>query len=228
VRRLVLAAGLMALLTGCGTAAQTAKNPEPTSTPLRVHQANVGTAITLTGVDDANGGGTLKLAVKVKDVVSTAVGQGAFENPRKGERFAAVQFVFKNVGSTPYHDSPTFGAKVIDTGGHAYDPTVATVSAGPGFSRVVGLLRGQVRSGYIVFAVPRTAKIVGVRYALNAGYATELGEWHVPPRPQQTLLGTPTHLNGPGRHRRSPHWRPTVSHRPWTPAPTCQRWCSHG
>jgi hypothetical protein len=204
---------MAALLTGCGTAAQTARNPEPTSTSLHVHHANVGTALTLTGVDDANGAGRLKLAVKVKNVVSTAVGRGAFENPRKGERFAAVQFVFKNIGTTAYHDSPTFGAKVIDASGHAYDPTVATVSVGPGFARVVSLLYGQVRSGFIVFAVPETARIVGVQYALNAGYATELGQWRVVPRPQRTTVGTPTQLNDPGRHR-----RPTGSHRPWTPS----------
>jgi hypothetical protein len=179
VWRLVLSAGMAALLTGCGTAAQTAKNPEPTTTPLRVHQANVGDAIALTGADDAGATGTLKLAVKVKKVIPTAVGRGAFENPRKGERFVAVRFVLKNIGATAYQDSPTFGAKVIDDSGHGYDPTVATVSAGRGFPRVVTLLHDQVGSGFIVFAVPRSARIVAVQYALNAGYATELGQWRV-------------------------------------------------
>jgi hypothetical protein len=114
VRRLVLTAGAV-LLAGCGTAAQTARNPEPTaSTRPRMHRQNVGDVTVLTGVDDASGTGTLRLAVKVKDVVSTAMGRGAFEKPRKGERFAAVRFVFKNVGATGYHDSPTFGAKLID------------------------------------------------------------------------------------------------------------------
>jgi hypothetical protein len=180
VRRLVLTAGAV-LLAGCGTSAQTAKNPEPTaSTRPRMHRQNVGDVTVLTGVDDASGTGTLRLAVKVKDVVSTAAGRGAFEKPRKGERFAAVRFVFKNVGVTGYHDSPTFGAKLIDVSGNGYDPTVATVTAGPGFARVVNLARGQVRSGFIVFAVPRTARIAAVQYALNAGYAPEMGEWRVP------------------------------------------------
>ncbi|MDN3351663.1 DUF4352 domain-containing protein [Actinomadura sp. DC4] len=179
MRRLVLAAGMAALLTGCGTAAQTAKNPEPTTTPIHLHAANVGEAITLTGVDDAGVTGTLTLAVKVKKVISTAVGRGTFEKPRKGERFVAVRFVFKNIGSTAYQDSPTFGAKVIDEAGHGYDPTVATVTAGRGFPRVVTLLHDQIGAGFIVFAVPRTARIVSVQYALNAGYATELGQWRV-------------------------------------------------
>jgi hypothetical protein len=184
VRRLALVAGLTGLavlLGGCGSAAETAKNPQPSDSRPRVRLANVGDAVVLTGVDDASGTGTLRMAVKVKNVVPTAVGRGAFETPRRGERFAAVRFVFKNMGTTAYHDSPTFGAKVIDSAGHGYDPTVATVSAGPGFPRVVRLTRGQVRSGYIVFAVPKAAKIVSVQYALNAGYAPELGEWRVPP-----------------------------------------------
>jgi hypothetical protein len=191
VRRLVLAAGIAGLLTGCGTAAQTAKNPEPIgSAPPRVHQADVGDAIVLSGADDPSGTGRLRMAVKVENVVPTAAGQGAFENPRKGERFAAVRFVLKNVGATVYHDSPTFGAKVVDASGHGYDPTVATVSAGPGFARVVTLPHGQSRTGYIVFAVPRKTRIISVQYALNAGYAPDLGEWHVPLNdPTPRILG---------------------------------------
>ena len=190
MRRLALVAGLTVLLGGCGSAAETAKNPSPTDSRPRVRRVSVGDAVVLTGVDDANGTGTLRMAVKVKNVVSTAIGRGAFEKPRRGERFAAVRFVFKNIGVTAYHDSPTFGAKVIDSAGHGYDPTVATVSAGPGFPRVMSLALGQVRSGYIVFAVPRAAKIVSVRYALNAGYAPDLGEWRVPPR--TATRGRPT------------------------------------
>jgi hypothetical protein len=165
-------------LTACGTAVQTARNPEPTASARpRVHRANVGQAITLTGTDDANGSGGLRIAVRVRNVVANAVGRGAFESPRKGERFAAVRFVLENVGQTEYQDSPTFGAKLIDDTGHGYDPTVATVAAGPGFDRVVSLRHGQSRSGFIVFAIPRTARIAAVQYALNAGYAPELGEW---------------------------------------------------
>jgi hypothetical protein len=177
VRRLVLAAGLALVLTGCGNAAQTARNPVPTGTTPQVRQANVGEAIVLSGVDDASGAGRLTLAVTVAKVVPTATGKGAFETPRKGERFVAVRFVFKNAGRTAYHDSPTFGAKVVDASGRAYDPTVATVSAGAGFPRVMSLPHGRSRAGYIVFAVPKKARIIGVRYSLNAGYADELGEW---------------------------------------------------
>jgi hypothetical protein len=182
VRRLALASGIAVLLTGCGTAAQTAKNPVPaTRHALHVHRADVGGIIVLAGVDDATGTGSLRLAVKVKNVVPTAAGRGAFDQPRKGERFAAVRFVFKNLGLTPYHDSPTFGAKLVDTAGHGYDPTVATVSSGPGFPRVLSLPHGRVRAGFIVFAVPATARIAAVQYALDAGDARDLGEWHVPP-----------------------------------------------
>jgi hypothetical protein len=178
VRRRVLATGALVVLTGCGNAAQTARNPESAgSTPPQMQRAVIGQPIVLSGVDDASGTGELKLSVSVKKVVPTAVGKGAFEKPRKGERFAAVRFVFKNVGETAYHDSPTFGAKLIDTTGKGYDPTVATVSAGAAFPRVLNLPHGRSKSGYIVFAVPKKARISCVQYALNAGAADELGEW---------------------------------------------------
>jgi hypothetical protein len=180
VRRLVLAAGMAVLLTGCGSAAQTAKNPQPTgSAPPHVHRAKVGDPIALTGADDVGGTGRLRLAVKVDKVVSPAVGKGAFETPRKGERFVAVRFVLKNIGKTAYDDSPTYGAKAIDASGRGYDPTVATVSAGPGFPRVVRLTRGKVKAGFIVFAVPKRAKVTAVQYALNAGLAEDVGEWRL-------------------------------------------------
>ncbi len=178
MRRLVLAAVMAVLIAGCGNAAQTAKNPEPpdSSPPVNVRHAKVGGAVLLTAAG-AGGAGSLRLGVKVQQVVPATTGQGEFDVPRKGERFMAVRFVLKNLGTTPYDDSPTYGAKVVDGSGHEYDPTVATVSAGPGFGRLLVLRHDQVASGYIVFAVPRASRITGVRYTLNAG---DRGEWDVP------------------------------------------------
>lgn len=182
VRRLVLTAGAAALLTGCGSNAQTARNPQPPDTTpaaVRMHRVAVGDVVTLTGTDDAGRRDRLRLKVKVGRVLQTVRGRDVYDTPRKGERFAAVRFVVKNVGTSPYVDSPTYGAQAVDDDGATYDPTVARVTAGPGFARVVRLGRGQVRAGYIVFAVPRRARIVGVRYALNAGQAPDHAEWRV-------------------------------------------------
>ncbi|MCO5994068.1 DUF4352 domain-containing protein [Actinoallomurus rhizosphaericola] len=183
VRRLALTAAVTAaLLAGCGNAARTANNPQtatPSPTP-RVRQVTVGQTVTLSGADDSGGAGRLRLAVKVKQVLPTATGHGAFQKPRKGERFVAVRFVLKNVGDTAYDDSPTYGANVVDTAGRTYDPTVAAVTAGPGFPKVVRLRQGQAASGFMVFAVPKKAKVVAVAYALNAGFATDRAEWRVP------------------------------------------------
>jgi hypothetical protein len=177
VRTLVVAAGMAVLSTvavaSCGTSAETARNPEPTrSAPRRVRHVPLGHAVTLAD-------GRLRMAVAVTKVLSSAKGRGTYEQPRKGERFAAVRFVLKNVGETDYQDSPTFGAKLVDTTGQGYDPTVAAVTAGPGFARVVRLPHGRARSGFVVFAIPRRARIARVEYALNAGDAPERAEWRV-------------------------------------------------
>jgi hypothetical protein len=170
---------MAALIAGCANPAQTAKNPQspiPSPTP-RIQEVKVGRTVTLSGADDSGGADRLRLAVKVKEIVSTATGHGAFQQPRKGERFIAVRFMLKNVGDAAYDDSPTYGANIVDGTGRTYDPTVATVTAGPGFPKVVKLRQGQARSGLIVFAVPKKAKVVSVRYALNAGFAADRAEW---------------------------------------------------
>lgn len=180
MRRLVLTAGLVVMLAGCGSSAQTAKNPEPPddSPAPTIHQARLGDLVRLTGADAA-GHGRLQLAVKVKQVVRSATGQGPFETPRKGERFVAVRIVLKNLGDTTYDDSPTYGAKLVDDTGQGYDPTVATVSAGPGFARLVRLRRGQTAGGFVVFAVPRTAHVTLVQYSLYSGVAEDRGQWRL-------------------------------------------------
>jgi Domain of unknown function (DUF4352) len=179
MRRLALTAGIAALLAGCGNPAQTANNsqsPSPSPT-TRTQQVKIGQTVTLSGADDSGDAGRLRLAVKVKQMVTKATGYDAFQQPRTGERFVAVRFVLKNVGDAAYDDSPTYGAEVVDGVGRTYDPTVAAVTAGPGFPKVVKLRHGQARYGFIVFAVPKKAKVVSVRYVLNAGFAADRAEW---------------------------------------------------
>lgn len=185
VRMLVLAAGAAVLLTACTSAAQTARDPEPSdSTPpprATVRELRIGRPVTLTGTDDAGHPGRLRIAVKVDRLLTTAYGRGAWSAPGPGERFVAARFVLKNVGTARYDDGPGYGAAVIDAAGHSYDPMVAAVTAGPGFGRVLRLRHGQARSGYVVFAVPKRARIVAVRYALNGGLAADRAEWRPAP-----------------------------------------------
>jgi hypothetical protein len=163
------------LLAGCGSAAQTAKNPEPadSSPPVHLHSVSVGQVVALTGA------ARLRLAVKVRRVLTHAVGQNHFDTPRKGERFLAVALVLKNIGPTVFQDSPTYGAQVVDDTGRAYDPTVADITAGPGFPSAVRLRHGQVRAGFVVFAVPKAAIVTAVRYSLSSGSAEDRAEWHL-------------------------------------------------
>lgn len=209
MRILLLAAGAAVLLAACGNAAQTATNPQPADrtppAPITVHQLRLGRAVTLTGADDARHPGRLRIAVRVDRVLATAHGRGAYSVPGRGERFVAVRFVLKNMGTARYDDGPNYGAAVVDAGGHSYDPMDAAITAGPGFGRVVRLRHGQVRAGYIVFAVPKRARIIDVRYALNAGLAPDRAEWRViAPSPAQAggREESPTDRTDDGGHHR--------------------------
>lgn len=183
--RTLLAAGaavsLAACLAACGTASPAeAPSARPSATPtLPPQKAKIGVMITLTGADDSGVADKLKLAVEVNKVVLGAAWKGAFAKPGKGQRLVAVRFMIKNTGTALYDDSPAYGAKLVDGDGHTYDPLEAAVANGPGFGNNVKLRHGQSKSGYIVFLVPKIAKIVNVEYALNAGYAADSAQWEL-------------------------------------------------
>jgi Domain of unknown function (DUF4352) len=184
VRALLTAGAAVSLavcLAACGTASPTTlSSAAPSATPtLPPQRVKVGAMITLTGADDSGEADKLKVGVEVKKVVLGAAWKGAFAKPGKGQRLVAVRFMFKNTGEALYDDSPAYGAKLVDSDGHTYDPLEAAVTNGPGFGNDVKLKHGQSKTGYIVFMVPKAAKIVNVEYALNAGYAADSALWQL-------------------------------------------------
>ena len=92
----------------------------------------------------------------------------------------AVQFRVRNVGKVAYNDSPTNGAKVSDASGQQFDPSIMAqrVSAGPVLPASVKLAPGGTALGYIVFEVPKAAKIKSVQFGTDSGFG-ETGEWRI-------------------------------------------------
>jgi hypothetical protein len=135
-------------------------------------QAKVGDTITLKGNESG-----LKIAVTVVRVSPSAKGKDEFNQPEKGHRFVAVQITLKNVGSVAYDDSPGNGAKIIDTEDQQYDADIADVAAGPSIGSDVKLGAGSTRKGYLVFSVPRKAKLAKFQFTLDSGFASQAAEW---------------------------------------------------
>ncbi|AVZ70995.1 hypothetical protein SLUN_00675 [Streptomyces lunaelactis] len=144
-------------------------------TPSRAPSATVGNTLDLTGTGNGE-----KLAVTVVRVVDPAGAKNEFSSPEAGMRFVAVQFRLKNTGTAVYKDSPSNGAKVVDTQGQQFDATFEETTAGPNFPGSVTIGPGDTGLGFIIFEVPKASKIAKVQFAMNSGYSTDTGQWNVP------------------------------------------------
>lgn len=171
---LLLSAVLTLGLTACAPAEVTSSPDEKPAEAQKTQevQAKVGDTITLKGNDEG-----MKVAVTVVKVAQKAEGKDEFNQPEPGQRFAAVQIRLKNVGTIAYDDSPGNGAKVVDAQDQQYESYLGDVALGPSIGSDVKLAPGSTRKGYLVFSVPKKAKLTKFQFTLDSGFATQSGEW---------------------------------------------------
>lgn len=137
--------------------------------------ARLGDTITVKGLEEG-----ARIQVSAVKYVATVTSTDEFSKPAAGNRFVAVQFVIKNTGTVAYEDSPSNGAKVSDAEGQQFDATIIVQrsSAGPGLPAQVKLAPGGTAKGFLVFEVPKAAKIASVQFSQNSGFG-ETAEWKI-------------------------------------------------
>jgi hypothetical protein len=131
----------------------------------------VGKALVLDGFDN------LHMRVKLLAKMDPAKASSDFFAPGAGKRYVALRLRLTNVSRVRYDDSPSNGASVIDTRGREYpasifdpvEPALGSPNIAPGDFRV----------GYITFEVPKGAKLRIFQFALNSGFADDVGEWRL-------------------------------------------------
>ncbi|WP_051945093.1 DUF4352 domain-containing protein [Streptacidiphilus rugosus] len=189
-RRTVLAVALGALIIA-GTAAckdttggSVSTDAKPT-TAASGHSSGSGSGST-SGSKSAKVGDTIALKgmdstadVTVVRIVDNPAGADEFNTPEAGKRFFAVQFRIKATGSKAYSDSPSNGAKVVDSQGQAYEADISDTKAGQSFPASVNIAPGGSGLGFIVFQVPSNAKITQIQFGLDSGMADQTGQWNV-------------------------------------------------
>lgn len=143
--------------------------------PARSPSAAVGDTVELTGNLDGE-----SLAVTLVKLVDPAGAKNQYATPEAGTRFVAVQFRLKNTGTAVYNDSPSNGAKIVDTQGQQFSPSYNDTGAGPSFPGRVTVAPGDTGLGFLTFEVPKTSKIAKVQFAMNSGFSPNTGQWTVP------------------------------------------------
>ncbi|MCF3101309.1 DUF4352 domain-containing protein [Streptomyces roseoverticillatus] len=118
-----------------------------------------------------------QLDVTLKGFADPAHSDNKYLQPAAGKHWVAAQFELVNTGTVAYSDSPSSGAKVIDTQGQAFTQTMGGVTEGPKFPVTVNLAQGAKSLGWIVFSVPDSSKPAKVQFTLDGGFANETGEW---------------------------------------------------
>ncbi|MFE0463137.1 DUF4352 domain-containing protein [Kitasatospora sp. NPDC058965] len=163
------------------SASSAASGPTPStpSTPAAPSTASVGQAINLTGTKPGE-----SVDVTVVQIVDPAppkdasAGPTPSPSPTPGMRDVAVQFQLKNTGTATYSDSPGNGAKVIDTQGQEFSQSFGETGAGPGFTGTTTITPGDVALGFVTFQLPSSSKVAKVQFALDSGFATDVGQWN--------------------------------------------------
>jgi len=143
--------------------------PSPSLAPVRY--ARVGETVELAGLQAG-----ARVAVTVLRLVDPAPVRVPTPDHR---RFLAVEFRLSNGGSTTYSDVPANGASVVDAEGQRFGAFPVSTSAGPDLARVTTLGAGAAGEGFVVFQVRETSQISTVRFALDSGFADQVGEWAV-------------------------------------------------
>ncbi|MET7716179.1 DUF4352 domain-containing protein [Streptomyces sp. NPDC005407] len=86
----------------------------------------------------------------------------------------------KNTGTAVYSDSPSVGARLVDTQGQQFDSTYDDSAAGAGIPGSITIAPGDVGLGFITFEVPTDSKITKVQFAMTSGFPGNTGQWNVP------------------------------------------------
>ncbi|GGY42450.1 DUF4352 domain-containing protein [Streptomyces djakartensis] len=134
--------------------------------------AGVGDTIALKGTESGSG-----LDVTVVKVVDNAESGDEFFAPEDGRRWVGVQFRLVNTGTKAYSDSPGNGAQIADDQGQQFGTVLADITAGPSMSSDVRLKPGAKALGWVVFEVPKASKAATVSFAMESGFAEQVGEW---------------------------------------------------
>lgn len=117
--------------------------------------------------------------VTLNKFVDDAKAQGPYFDPRNGNRLVAAEFTIVNTGKVTYSDAPYTAPTVVDTAGTAHNGKPGDPTVGESLSITMTLSPGERATGWVIFDVPKNAKIASVTWQMDrTGLdASRIGTW---------------------------------------------------
>jgi hypothetical protein len=141
--------------------AATPSSPSPSSTELPLH-GKLGDTFLLRGLDY-----TSQANVTLTQWLDLAHASIGYFEPGPDQRLVAAKFKVESNGSGPYSSPGYMEARVFDSAGKPYVGTPSVIKEGDTLPNTMNLQPGENATGWVVFKVPKDAKITDVCYQMD-------------------------------------------------------------
>jgi hypothetical protein len=164
-------ASLSLLAGGCTLISKQKSSPPPPNTDTTSDQGGIGTPITLRGTET-------ELEVRVTRVLDPAPAAPGDQTLSARDRFVGIELALRNIGKANYSESPLSDSKLLLADGSEADPVnLLGGPCGGRFALHVTLRPGAKADGCIPFEAPRRQRPSRFQFALESGFAPEIGTW---------------------------------------------------
>lgn len=155
---------------GSSSTAQPAgeQSPGATAGSAQAPVGKLGDTLKLVGMEGSlNGTGTIEADFTLEKFENQAKSAIGVLEPAAGNRLVAAKFTIVETGTGTYQDSGYAEANVFDANGQGYQGKPGTPTVGDSLGPNLIIKPGERVTGWIVFEVPKDAKITSVTYLME-------------------------------------------------------------
>ncbi|MER7792546.1 DUF4352 domain-containing protein [Streptomyces sp. NPDC097640] len=143
------------------------KSPEAAPSQASSTAGKLGDTLSLVGIVGLGETTAPTADITLNKFVDNAKSQGAYFEAADGNRLVAAEFTIVNTGKATYSDAPYTPPTVVDTAGTAHNGKPGDPTDGESLSITMALSQGERATGWVIFEVPKSAKIASVTWQMD-------------------------------------------------------------
>ncbi|ADI11922.1 hypothetical protein SBI_08804 [Streptomyces bingchenggensis BCW-1] len=143
-------------------------SPEAAPSSASSTSGKLGDTLSLEGIVGLGESSPHRADITLKKFVDNAKASVGYFEAADGNRLVTVQFTIVNTGETTYSDSGFAESQVVDTAGKTYQGKAGSPTVGDSMTNMLNLVPGKQITGWVLYEVPKDAKISAVTYQMDA------------------------------------------------------------